>query len=46
MTHWTGCILGAYFMRKKSILGLSTGTERVHVKLDEDGHTCVLGRLT
>ncbi|KAG7380199.1 hypothetical protein PHYBOEH_011538 [Phytophthora boehmeriae] len=30
---------GAYFMRKKTILGLNTGTERVHVKLDEDGHT-------
>ncbi|KAL4108657.1 hypothetical protein PRIC1_000368 [Phytophthora ramorum] len=31
---------GAYFMRKKMILGLNTGTtERIHVKLDEDGHT-------
>ncbi|CAH0476488.1 unnamed protein product [Peronospora belbahrii] len=30
---------GAYFKRKKTILGLQTGTERVHMKLDEDGHT-------
>ncbi|UIZ27436.1 hypothetical protein KXD40_005745 [Peronospora effusa] len=30
---------GAYFKRKKTILGLTTGTERVHVKLDNDGHT-------
>ncbi|KAG1706484.1 hypothetical protein DVH05_001633 [Phytophthora capsici] len=30
---------GAYFTRKKTILGLNTGTERIHVKLDEDGHT-------
>ncbi|ETK96488.1 hypothetical protein F441_00867 [Phytophthora nicotianae CJ01A1] len=30
---------GAYFMRKKTILGMNTGTERIHVKLDEDGHT-------
>ena len=33
--------VGAYFKRKKTILGLNTGTERVHVKLDGDGHTCV-----
>ncbi|KAF4315882.1 hypothetical protein G195_010530 [Phytophthora kernoviae 00238/432] len=30
---------GAYFLRKKTILGLSTGTERIHIKLDEDGRT-------
>lgn len=30
---------GAYFMRKKTMLGMTTGMERVCVKLDEDGHT-------
>lgn len=30
---------GAYFMRKRTILGMNTGTERIYVKLDEDGHT-------
>jgi hypothetical protein len=32
-------------MRKTTILGLNTGTERVHVKLDEDGHTCVANAI-
>ncbi|CAI5731838.1 unnamed protein product [Peronospora destructor] len=30
---------GAYFKRKKTILGLNTGTERVYIKLDGDEHT-------
>ncbi|KAL7687154.1 hypothetical protein Plhal304r1_c024g0083731 [Plasmopara halstedii] len=30
---------GAYFMRKKTMLGITTGTEKICVRLDEDRHT-------